>query len=1013
MVMSFIPLHLYSGFSYLRSGLVADKIPLLAKKNLYSGVGISDIGTLSGYAPFTHACLEANIKPYYLMDYPCPEGLFSLFVKDEEGYRNLLALTLLCSQNRATLEALKGHKEGLTIIYGGENPVFEECYRSQSTSLLASRLQGILGDFPDAYIGIPYVPERKDFIRFLHTFLSSYPYKSVAFPKISYPKKGDAIVTLITEAIFEKATLKEKKKEGYEYFLNEKEIEEYYSDDEIKQTEIISGSSSFKFIQKRGTLLKYDGTDGMTSESYLRKLSFEGLKKKIPDADETYSSRLDYELKIIHQMGYDDYFLVVSDYVGFAKTHSVYVGPGRGSGPGSLVSYALDISEIDPVKYDLLFERFLNPERKSLPDIDVDFSDVHREIVVQYLRERYGKERVGHVLTTQTIGAKEALHDIGRVYGYEDREISLILSSIINDRLSLRDDYRQSPPFKSLIDSDPYYLEIVSLASKIEGLPRQAGLHAAGIILNDEPLPLVMPTKDDEGIGYVGCLEKDYLEEQGFLKMDILGLRNLSIIEECLSSIKEKTGQTIDPYTIPYDDPKSILTIKEGRTMGLFQLESAGMKRAIQEVEPTSYDDVASLLALFRPGPMEQIPRFARRKKGAEKISYLSPELQPILKGTYGVIVYQEQIMQIVQAVAGFSLGEADLFRRAISHKDAEKLESYKGKFMEGCAKKGKSQALASSLFALIFRFANYGFNKSHSYAYAMLTCRMSYLKTYYPLEFYSSILDYLSSGEGKYKDTLKEMREMGYFLVVPSINESTNKYGIEDGKILLPLNAIKSLPFSLTNAIIDERNMNGRYADLFDFCARGKRSGLTLVTLIRLIDAGALDEFGNRSTLRASAHSAFSYAEMIGGEEGNEALLSLGIEKPALTTRDPTPREDLEGEYEALGIMVSGSPLSFYKEEIKAKNIQSLASLEEGKRNFLVAGIIKSIRPIVTKKGTKMCFMELYDEISDASFILWSEAYLSSFSALKEEGIVYVEGYKDDRGGYIATKVAPLGENK
>lgn len=1011
--MDFIPLHIYSGFSYLHSGLVASRIPLIAKKKGYQAIGLSDIGTLSGFAPFTHASFSAKIKPLYLMDLPLDEGVFSLFVKDEEGYRNLLFLTLRYSEKKVSLEDLKSHQKGLTIIYGAENPVFEDSYRSQDENGLAGKLQAILGSFPDVYIGLPYYPSRKDFLSFLRHFLLTHPYKFVAFPHIAYEKKGDAIVTKITEAIFEKATLSTKFLDGDEYFVSEEDIKNYYSNYEIKETEIISASSSFDFIVKRGTLLHYEDTGGLSSIDFLKQEAIKGLEKKVPEASSSYLERLNYELGIIHSMGYDDYFLVVADYVRFAKSHDIYVGPGRGSGPASLVAYSLDISSIDPVKYDLVFERFLNPERKSLPDIDVDFSDVHRDEVATYLQNKYGKERVGHVLTTQTIGAKEALHDIGRVYGYQDREIGLILGTIINDHLSLRDDYRQSPPFKKLVDSDPYYLEIVSLASKIEGLPRQAGLHAAGIILNNESLPNVMPTKDEEGIGYVGCLEKDYLEEQGFLKMDLLGLRNLSIIETCLDLIEEKTGKKLDKYNLPYDDPKAIETIKEGRTMGLFQLESPGMKRAIAEVAPSSYEDVAALLALFRPGPMESIPSFARRKKGLEKVSYLSPELEPILKGTYGVIVYQEQIMQIVQAVAGFSLGEADLFRRAISHKDSEKLASYRGKFLLGCKNKGKDEALAKNLFDLIYRFANYGFNKAHAYSYAMLTDEMSYLKTYYPLEFYCSILDFLSPSDVKFKDTLKEMRELGLSLAVPSINKSNKGYALEGEKIILPLSIIKGFPVTLSSSIIDERSLNGPYKDIYDLAYREKKDGLSLTNFIKLIDSGALDEFGGRASLRASAPGAISYAEMLGGEEGNEALLSLGIEKPALQVRDESKRADLEGEYEVLGIMVSGSPLSFYKEEIKKAGAYSLSEIDNAPHNFVVAGIIKSIRAIVTKKGTKMCFLEVYDELSDATFILWSEAYLSSFKSLVEEAPVLIEGYKDDRGGYIASKVTVLGEDK
>jgi DNA polymerase-3 subunit alpha len=381
--------------------------------------------------------------------------------------------------------------------------------------------------------------------------------------------------------------------------------------------------SSFVFLEKRGSLLHYQNEEGLSSEDYLKKLTYQGLAKRKPAAPQEYLDRLSYELGIINKMGYADYFLIVQDYVNWAKTHGVSVGPGRGSGAGSLVSWCLNIVVPDPIENDLLFERFLNPERQSMPDIDVDFSDVNRDKVVSYLQEKYGLERVGHVLTTQTIGAKEALRDIARVYGYEEREIELVISTIVDDKISLREDYKTSPQFKQLIDSDKYYLGLVALAAKIEGLPRQAGLHAAGIVLNNEPLPDVLPVSDNQGVGYVACLEKDYLEEQGFLKMDILGLRNLTIIDTCLSLIKESEGKTLTYEDLPYTDAESIALVKENRTMGLFQLESPGMKRAISEVQPTTFADVAAIEALFRPGPMESIPSYARRKNGQEKV----PEL--------------------------------------------------------------------------------------------------------------------------------------------------------------------------------------------------------------------------------------------------------------------------------------------------------------------------------------------------------------------------------------------------
>lgn len=1009
----FVPLHIYSGFSFLKSGLVASKIPLLAKKLGYDAVGISDVSTLSGYAPFFHACEKSGIKPLFLMDAEILEGTLSVFVLSEEGYRNLLLIELEASRERLTLEFIKQKQDGLAFILNPETTFLHRDYKEQDDNKIASRLATMFKGLRSLYFGIPYLPNEPEFIAFLRSFTEKYPYETIAFPFIAYEKENDAIVTSITRAIDAHEVIEEKERSGTAYFLSPNIISNYYTPAEIKMTETLKSHSSFFLIKKRGTLIHFENEEGLSSEEYLQKKALEGLKKKIAFPNQTYIARLDYELKIICEMGYADYFLVVSDYVHFAKTHNILVGPGRGSGPASLVSFALDISTINPIKSGLLFERFLNPERKSMPDIDVDFEDTKRDMVIAYLQTKYGKNRVSRVLATQTIGAKEALRDIGRVYDYEEREISLIASTIHNDRLSLRQDYRFSPEFKKLIDSDPYYLQIVSLAAKIEGLPRQAGLHAAGVILNNEPLENVIPIKEEEGVGYVGCLEKDYLEEQGFLKMDLLGLTNLSLIDLMLELIRKNEGIDLHFESIPFDDKESISLIKEGKTMGIFQMESAGMRRAIKEIEPTTFEDIAALEALFRPGPMESIPVYARRKKGYEKVHYLDPALEPILSSTYGIIVYQEQIMQLTQAVASFSLGEADLFRRAISKKDAEKLHALKGKFIDGCIKNGRDEKLANDLFSLIERFANYGFNKAHAVSYGVLTCRMAYLKKHYPMEFYCAVLDAMSVGDAKFLNTIAELKELGIRLKCPDVNRSSRGYEIENGHLLLPLSAIKNMQNNFLSGLLDERIENGPFKNLADFVIRTKRFGLTLPLFIRLVDAGAFDCFKiNRASLRASGYRFLKYAEMMGSNE-NERLFDLGIEEPEIDVQTADPREDLDAEYDALGMMVSGSPLDFYQNVLKQRGAIPLLSLASHGTRFLTAGIIGSIRVITTKKGNQMCFLDVYDDVAKASFTLFQDAYQLSFKSLKEGNIVLIQGRVDQRkNGYLADKVETLGES-
>nr|MCR5693125.1 DNA polymerase III subunit alpha [Bacilli bacterium] len=823
-----------------------------------------------------------------------------------------------------------------------EPTLFETRYQESSKDL-ALKIAEYTKPFAHVYLGLPYLPHDPKIVNDVRSFASSHSFEVVAFPKILYEKPEDAIALEILHAISEKEYLEEKEKKGDECFMKEADLLKYYTFEELERTETIaSHQSEFKLVIKRGGLLHFHNDLGLSSPEYLTKLANEGLKKLGFADDNRYIERLNYELGVIIKMGYSDYFLIVSDYVNWAINHGVSVGPGRGSGAGSLVSYCLRIVTVDPIKYGLLFERFLNPERISLPDIDVDFADDRRDLVVRYIQSKYGKEHVGYVLTTQTIKAQQALRDIGRVYQYRQNEIELMCSNIVDPRRSLRENYKLSPKLKELVDSDAYFLNYISLAAKIEGIPRQAGLHAAGIVVNDKPLEECLPVMMEENIGSVACLEKDYLEDQGFLKMDILGLTNLTIIDNVIAMVKKNEGIDLDYRKIPYDDAESIKIIAENKTMGLFQLESAGMKKAIRAVQPSSFNDVAALLALFRPGPMDSIQTYARRKHGQERVQYLSPELEPILKETYGIIVYQEQIMRIVRTMAGFSYGQADTFRRAISKKDMAKLEAQKGMFIKGCLSNGKSQALSEKVFDLIFRFANYGFNKAHAFSYAVITCQMAYLKKHYPREFYCAILASQDPATTKFKDTLSEVKALGLHLAVPDINRSEESFVIEDRAIRFPLGSIKGLGGQITAAILDERRANGPYEDIFDFAARNKKNGLNLTTLVKLIDAGALDTLcPSRASLRASSSAAMSYSEMMFGEDGQQVLLDLGVPKPEIEKREDDLKTNLAAEYEALGIMVSGSRLSFIEDKLKAAKACSLSEISGKTGSFLTAGII------------------------------------------------------------------------
>ncbi|MBP5090943.1 MAG: DNA polymerase III subunit alpha, partial [Bacilli bacterium] len=491
-------------------------------------------------------------------------------------------------------------------------------------------------------------------------------------------------------------------------------------------------------------------------------------------------------------------------------------------------------------------------------------------------------------------------------------------------------------------------------------------------------------------------------EEQGFLKMDLLGLRNLSIIEEAVEQIKANGGPSLDYLNIPWEDKEAIALIASGKTMGLFQLESAGMKRAIKEIHPESFDDLVALLALFRPGPMANIPAYSRRKKGLEPITYLAPECERYLASTYGIIVYQEQVMQIVRAMTKSSFGQADTFRRAISKKDAAKLLSLKDGFIHDSMAAGHSKLLSEKVYDLIYRFANYGFNKSHSLSYAILASQMAYLKLHYPLEFYASVLD---NGEGaggsKFAETISEIKKLHIELSLPDVNFASTHYVVKGNKLYYPISGIKNLPNVLAKNIVIERREHGPFTDLYDFARRCHPFGLSLVILVRLIDAGALDSLsinGNRSQLRASASGAISYADMFTDSSGQGTLFELNIPKPVLKDVPNDPIDNLEAEKEALGIMISGSPLNFHEKSLTGLEFTPLGEISEANGDFTTVAAIKSIRTITTKKGSTMAFVGVYDDTSEADFTLFSEAYNAAYPLLKKDNVLAFTGHKDQR---------------
>ena len=1010
---NFVPLHIVSCYSFLQSGLTIEKIRASVNKNDYFGMGLCDNGVMFGVPSFVKASESIN-RPYIVgIEVNVDDDYLCLYAINEDGYHHLMELSTAIQKEEMSFNLLKEKSAGLVAVIETNKGKFFELFSAKDTTF-NRYLLNLSKVFKDGfYLGIEVVKkEDVSFANLLRRFANEYSYECIAFPTIRYQKKDDAIVLKIVEAIANDETLAEKKMDGQEYFMSIANYEKIYTKAEINNTKALVEKSEFDFHKKRGESLRFPVNN---SEESLRNNCFNALKDLGLENNEQYVSRLNYELETIISLGYADYFLVVQDYVSYAKNNGILVGAGRGSASGSLVSYLLNITQVDPLKYDLQFERFLNPFRKTMPDIDIDFMDIRRDEVIDYMREKYGNERVANIVTFQTIQAKQSLRDIGRVYNFPTDHIDLLSKRLSRTNLSLRESYKTLPEFKELVDSDQYFLEIVSLASKIEGLIRQSGLHAAGIILNNSPLENALPIMVDFNGHYISQYEMGCLEEQGFLKMDFLGLRTLTTISRCVELSNEHyPNAKLNKQDLPFEGKEVFDLISSGQTMGVFQIESSGMKRAISILKPNCFDDVVALLALFRPGPMDSIKTYAYGKSGKAPIVYDDPALEPVLKSTYGVIIYQEQINQIATSFANYSMGEADMFRRVISKKKKDEMASNKEIFIKRAVENGHDEKTAAKIFALIEKFANYGFNKSHSVGYSVIACSMAYLKAHYPLEFYAAILETSSSAnDTKFNEYVSEMKKRNIVIVSPNINCSEKEFVVQEGALLYPLSAIHGINELLINSILTERE-KGPFSDFFDFVSRLYGYKITETQINKLIDAGCFDVFApKRASYRASIKSALQFAELSYREDGQLDLGVSSLIKPYLIEDYDDPIENLDKEYDVLGIMLSNNPLHYKADILRAKKIDSISDAKEMK-SAKIAGLIRSVKTISTKKGTTMAFVKLADEADEIELTVFSDEYVRSIALLEKNKLIIASikaERRNDNIDYICNHIEPLEE--
>ena len=1006
--MTFTILQVTSGYSLLKSTIDLYKYVMTAKTLGYKKLALTDEGVLHGAIEFYNLCRSQTIEPiigcvFQYKQWRNAEVLSSMIVyaKDEIGYQILIELSTLYQKSKVVTRVMEQKmKEGskhLQFVFPQENSEWAlECSNGE-VAFQRWLFEAEERYFSTIYLGIESNQPLSISLEQLEEWGQDFSMKLLPFVKTFYLKAEDDFSYRVLKAIGDGETLSTTQAEvsGQYYLQDEKALTKQWTalleGKLVRQLTEFVDSLKWELPKHKLLLPKFQTPDGKTSQEYLVEICEQSLEEKDLMNDH-YHARLKYELSIIHQMGFDDYFLIVWDIMKYAHEAGIQTGPGRGSAAGSLVSYLLNITKVDPIEYQLLFERFLNPERYTMPDIDLDFPDNRREDILEYVRRKYGDNHVAQIATFGTFGSKQALRDVCRVLGLTTVQAGEWSKAVPNQLgVSLKSAYEQSKNLQALVSKSPKNQLIFETACRIEGLPRHLSTHAAGVVLYDKPLTEVIPLMDKEQQLPITQYTMKYVEQIGLLKMDFLGLTNLSILHDSIELTKKIYQQDISLKEIPLDDEKTLELFQEADTNGIFQFESDGIRRVLKKLKPTNLEDIAAVNALYRPGPMEQIDTFIKRKHGQEVVKYPHPILESILQSTYGVMVYQEQVMQVTSQMAGFTLGQADILRRAIGKKDGKVIETEKAHFIEGAIEKGIDVATASEVYHYIERFANYGFNRSHAFAYSLLAYQLAYFKTHYPRAFYTAILRYVGDRSPKLQTYFIEAKQRGIVIKNPSINTSLEDYDATVDGIFIGLNAIKGLRRDFIQEILTQRKQHGPFIDFMDFAFRIGKRFCKKEVLEALIDAGAFDELGkNRATLRATIDAVIESVKFHGSNlalELNEEMYPKYFEE-----EDSNIIERIEREIAVLGFPVSAFPTDPYEILYKEQKANRISSIYESK--FVsVLGLLKNIRKTRTKKGEPMAFGTIQDETGEMEFVVFSEVYPLVFSALEENQLVLIKG--------------------
>lgn len=1051
--MSFVHLHLHTEYSLLDGMCRIDDVVERAAELDMPAVAITDHGVLYGIIPFYLKCKEVGIKPIIGCEvYVAPrratdkEGQkdssphhLLLLAKNEKGYKNLLKLVTFANTEgfyykpRVDKELLAQHSEGLIAL--------SSCFQGEiSRKILADDLEGaeraaleykeIFGE-RNFYLELQDhgLPEEKTTREALIELGRRLSIPIVATNDVHYLHKNDAKTHDVLICIGTGTTVNKPKKLGFAtpefYFKTPQEMRSLFSDvpDALENTLEIAARCNLELALGTPFLPHFQVPEGYTLDSYLEKVCWENFPKRYPSRNKEAEERLRYELSVIKEKGYSGYFLIVWDIVRAAREKGIPVGPGRGSAAGSIVSYVLGITQLDPLKYGLLFERFLNPDRVSMPDIDLDFCDVRREEVIRYVINKYGKDKVAQIITFGTMAARAAVRDAGRALEVPLSTVDRV-AKLITPGLSIQEAISREAELKELYETDSQIRQLLDTAQALEGLARHASTHAAGVVITPEPLEELVPLqRSTEGMGLTTQFDKDALEKVGLLKMDLLGLRTLTVIENCVELVEKQRGERIELGNIPLNDKQTFALLCRGDTVGVFQLESGGMRKLLQEAKPAKFEELITLLALYRPGPLKSgmVSEYIKNKRQAPQ--YLHPLLKEVLSETRGVLVFQEQVMQIAAVLAGFTMGQAETLMRAMSKKRAEAMEQMKPLFLEGAQKNGIKREIAEEIYNQMANFASYGFNKSHSAVYALLAYQTAYLKSHYPLEYMCALLTSHMENRDKLSFFAEECRAMNIKLLPPDINKSELYFSVEGNSIRFPLTAIKGVAKGQVAEIVREREKRGAFRSIEDFCMRMAKAKLSRPVLEALIKAGAFDSLGyKRQQLMEGLPNILNALQM----EENRAqsmlfeereIAPLSIDLPSI---EEYPQEKLLAmEKELIGVYLSDHPLAQIADILAKYNPLSsteLSEIEENER-VCVTGIVTRAKHLLTQKtNERMANLTLEDTQGEIKVIVFPALYQELARFLHKDAILVVKGRvrraiqgEDEEKEIIAEEIIPL----